>query len=157
MAERISSKIRRLEKSEEQIKLESLNEVTEAIAANKDSILKAIKLIKTLDDAKLLDALNGAVRGRQVIINKFAVELNKDIYTGLLSNMASMVFLLGELNVSDLSDFLNKVNKGFTLPIKASPNAKTSVRSLLGVLKDDDMNRSLTYMLNMLKGMSRED
>ncbi|WP_375294075.1 prealbumin-like fold domain-containing protein, partial [Staphylococcus aureus] len=58
-----------------------------------DYILKAIKLIKTLDDAKLLDALNGAVRGRQVIINKFAVELNKDMYTGLLSNMASMVFL----------------------------------------------------------------
>ena len=94
MAERISSKIRRLEKSEEQIKLESLNEVTEAIAANKDSILKAIKLIKVLDDAKILDALNGAVRGRQVIINKFAVELNKDIYTGLLSNMASMVFFI---------------------------------------------------------------
>ena len=157
MAERISYKIRRLEKSEEQIKLESLNEVTEAIAANKDSILKAIKLIKTLDDAKLLDALNGAVRGRQVIINKFAVELNKDIYTGLLSNMASMVFLLGELTVSALSDFLNKVNKGLHVANQASPNAKTSVRSLLGVLKDDDMNRSLTYMLNMLKGMSRED
>ncbi|HDI8167399.1 TPA: DUF1641 domain-containing protein [Staphylococcus aureus] len=159
MAERISSKIRRLEKSEEQIKLESLNEVTEAIAANKDSILKAIKLIKTLDDAKLLDALNGAIRGRQVIINKFAVELNKDIYTGLLSNMASMVFLLGELNVSDLSDFLNKVNKGLHVANQASPNAKTktTIRSLLGVLKDDDMNRSLTYMLNMLKGMSREE
>ncbi|HDB4401144.1 hypothetical protein AXE95_07520 [Staphylococcus aureus] len=157
MAERISSKIRRLEKSEEQIKLESLNEVTEAIAANKDSILKAIKLIKTLDDAKLLDALNGAIRGRQVIINKFAVELNKDIYTGLLSNMASMVFLLGELNVADLSDFLNKVNKGLHVANQASPNAKTTIRSLLGVLKDDDMNRSLTYMLNMLKGMSREE
>lgn len=157
MAERISSKIRRLEKSEEQIKLESLNEVTEAIVANKDSILKAIKLIKVLDDAKILDALNGAVRGRQVIINKFAVKLNKDIYTGLLTNMASMVFLLGELNVSDLSDFLNKVNKGLHVANQASPNAKTSIRSLLGVLKDDDMNRSLTYMLNMLKGMSRED
>ncbi|HHW9801333.1 TPA: DUF1641 domain-containing protein [Staphylococcus aureus] len=157
MAERISSKIRRLEKSEEQIKLESLNEVTEAIAANKDSILKAIKLIKVLDDAKILDALNGAVRGCQVIINKFAVKLNKDIYTGLLTNMASMVFLLGELNVSDLSDFLNKVNKGLHVANQASPNAKTSIRSLLGVLKDDDMNRSLTYMLNMLKGMSRED
>lgn len=31
MAERIPSKIRRLEKSEEQIKLESLNEVTEQL------------------------------------------------------------------------------------------------------------------------------
>lgn len=46
MAERISSKIRRLEKSEEQIKLESLNEVTEAIAANKDSILKQLSSLK---------------------------------------------------------------------------------------------------------------
>lgn len=157
MAERISSpKIRRLQKSEEQIKIESLNEVTNAIAENKDSILKAIKLVKALDDAKVLDLLNGAVRGRQVIINKFAVELNKDIYTGLLSNMASLVFLLGELNVKDLSAFLAKVNKGLHVANQASGNAKTTVRSLMGVLKDDDMNRSLTYMLNMLKGMSRD-
>ena len=47
-----------------------------------------------------------------MIINKFAVELNKDIYTGLLSNMAQMVFLLGDLNVKDLSDMLNRLNKG---------------------------------------------
>ena len=45
------------------------------------------------------------LKGRQVIINKFAVELNKDIYTGLLSNMASLVFLLGDLEVKDLSAF----------------------------------------------------
>ena len=31
------------------------------------------------------------------------------------------------------------------------------VFSLMGVLKDDDMNRKLTYILNLLKGMSRED
>ena len=146
MAERITN-IKRLKKSDEQIKLENLTEVTDAIADNKDSILKAIKLIKVLDDAKLLDALNGAIKGRQVIIN---------IYTGLLSNMASLVFLLGDLEVKDLSAFLAKVNKGLHVANQASPNAKTSIRHLLGVLKDDDMNRSLTYMLNMLKGMSRE-
>ena len=48
------------------------------------------------------------------------------------------------------------MNKGLHVANQASPNAKTSIRHLLGVLKDDDMNRSLTYMLNMLKGMSRE-
>ncbi|MBH4863569.1 DUF1641 domain-containing protein [Staphylococcus aureus] len=62
-----------------------------------------------------------------------------------------------QIKLESLSDFLNKVNKGLHVANQASPNAKTSVRSLLGVLKDDDMNRSLTYMLNMLKGMSRED
>ena len=103
MAERIT-KINRLEKSKEQLKLESLNEVTDAIVENKDSILKAIRIIKNLDDAKLLDAING-IKGRQVIINKFATELNKDMYTGLITNLAPMVFMLGNLEVKELSQF----------------------------------------------------
>ncbi|MEZ7608241.1 DUF1641 domain-containing protein [Staphylococcus capitis] len=155
MAERITE-IKRLKKSPEQIKNENLNEVLDAIAENKDSILKAIRLIHTLDEAEILDALNGGFKARQVIINKFAVELNKDIYTGLLSNMAQMVFLLGDLNVKDLSEMLNRLNKGLHVANQASPNARTSIRNLMGILKDDDMNRSLTYMLNLLKGMSRE-
>ena len=155
MAERIT-KINRLEKSKEQIKLESLNEVTDAIVENKDSILKAIRIIKTLDDAKLLDAISGGIKGRQVIINKFATELNKDMYTGLITNLAPMVFMLGNLEVKELSQFLNKLNNGLHVANQASPNAKTTIRNLMGVLKDDDMNRSLTYMLNLLKGMSRK-
>ncbi|MGW9856884.1 uncharacterized protein YjgD (DUF1641 family) [Staphylococcus hominis] len=155
MAERIT-KINRLEKSKEELKLESLNEVTEAIVENKDSILKAIRIIKTLDDAKLLDAISGGIKGRQVIINKFATELNKDMYTGLITNLAPMVFMLGNLEVKELSQFLNKLNSGLHVANQASPNAKTTIRNLMGVLKDDDMNRSLTYMLNLLKGMSRK-
>ncbi|GAA6817026.1 DUF1641 domain-containing protein [Staphylococcus sp. 18_1_E_LY] len=155
MAERIS-KINRIEKSEEQIKAESLSEVTDAIAENKDSILKAINLVKALDDAKLLDAMSGAVNGRGVIANKFAVELNKEQYTGLISNMASLVFLLGDLNVDDLTTMLNKVSKGLHVANQANPNQKTSITGLMGVLRDDEMNKSLTYMLNMLRGMSRE-
>jgi uncharacterized protein YjgD (DUF1641 family) len=155
MAERIS-KINRIEKSEEQVKAESLSEVTDAIAENKDSILKAINLVKALDDAKLLDAMSGAVNGRGVIANKFAVELNKEQYTGLISNMASLVFLLGDLNVDDLTTMLNKVSKGLRVANQANPNQKTSITGLMGVLRDDEMNKSLTYMLNMLRGMSRE-
>jgi uncharacterized protein YjgD (DUF1641 family) len=155
MAERIS-KINRIQKSEEQIKAESLSEVTDAIAENKDSILKAINLVKALDDAKLLDAMSGAVNGRGVIANKFAVELNKEQYTGLISNMASLVFLLGDLNVDDLTTMLNKVSKGLRVANQANPNQKTSITGLMGVLRDDEMNKSLTYMLNMLRGMSRE-
>ncbi|MBF7016411.1 DUF1641 domain-containing protein [Staphylococcus durrellii] len=155
MAERIS-KINRIEKSEEEIKAESLSEVTDAIAENKDSILKAINLVRSLDDAKLLDAMSGAINGRGVIANKFAVELNKEQYTGLISNMASLVFLLGDLNVDDLTMMLNKVTKGLRVANQANPNQKTSITGMLGVLRDDEMNKSLTYMLNMLRGMSRD-
>ena len=155
MAERITQ-IKRMQKSEAELKEESLTEVTDAIVANKDSILKAINIISTLDDAKLLDAMSGAVKSRGVIANKFAVELNKEQYTGLISNMASLVFLLGDLNVDDLTTMLNKVNKGLSVANKANPSQKTSITGLMGILKDDEMNRSLTYMLNMLRGMSRD-
>ena len=154
MAERIT-KIKRMQKSEEQIKQESLAEVTDAIAANKDSIMKAINIISTLYDAKILDAVSGMVNSRGVIANKFAVELNKEQYTGLSTNMASLVFILGDLNVNDLSIMLNKVNKGLSVANQASPNQKTSITGLMSVLRDDEMNRSLTYMLNILRGMSR--
>ena len=49
--------------------------------------------------------MNGGIRGRQVIINKFMTELNKDLYAGLITNLAPMVFMLGELNVQELSQF----------------------------------------------------
>ena len=71
MAERITQ-IKRMEKSDEQVKADNLNEVLDAISENKDSIMKAIRLVKVLDEAKLLDALSGGIKGRQVIINKFA-------------------------------------------------------------------------------------
>lgn len=78
------------------------------------------------------------------------------MYTGLITNLAPMVFMLGNLEVKELSQFLNKLNSGLHVANQASPNAKTTIRSLMSVLKDDDMNRSLTYMINLLKGMSRE-
>ncbi|MDK9866020.1 MULTISPECIES: DUF1641 domain-containing protein [Staphylococcus] len=154
MAERITN-IKRMQKTEAEVKEENLAEVTDAIVANKDSILKAINIISTLDDAKLLDAMSGAVKSRGVIANKFSVELNKEQYSGLISNMASLVFLLGDLDVDDLSGMLNKVNKGLRVANQANPNQKTSITGLMGMLKDDEMNRSLTYMMNILRGMSR--
>ena len=153
MAERITE-IKRLKKSYEQNKQESLNDVIDAIVENKDSILKAIRLIGILDEAKILDALNGGLKARQVIINKFAVELNKDIYSGVLTNMAQLVFLLGELDVKDLSELLSRLNRGIHAANLTKPGDKTTIKNLVGFLRDDDLNRSMTYMLNLLRGMS---
>ncbi|CAD7359005.1 DUF1641 domain-containing protein [Staphylococcus schleiferi] len=154
MAERIS-KIKRIQKSEAEIKAERLTEVTDAIAENKDSILKAIELVRALDEAKILDAAKGAVKQRGVIAEKLTNELNKDQYSGVIHNMGQMVLMLGALDSEALRVLLNKVNKGLHVANQASPNARTSIAGFMRVLKDDEMNQSLTYFLNMLKGMSR--
>ena len=63
--------------------------------------------------------------------------------------------MLGALDPEALRVLLNKVNKGLHVANQASPNARTSIAGFMRVLKDDEMNQSLTYFLNMLKGMSR--
>lgn len=154
MAERIS-KIKRIEKSEAEIKAEQVAKVTDAIAENSESILKAIKLVEALDEAKILDALTGAIKQRGVITEKVVTELNKDQYAGAIHNIGQMAFLLGDLNPDDLKILMNKLNKGLRVAHQASDNQRTSIKGLMGILRDDDMNQSLTYFLNILKGMSR--
>ncbi|MCO4337831.1 DUF1641 domain-containing protein [Staphylococcus agnetis] len=154
MAERIS-KIKRIEKSEAEIKAEQVAKVTDAIAENSESILKAIKLVEALDEAKILDALTGAIKQRGVITEKVVTELNKDQYAGAIHNIGQMAFLLGDLNPDDLKILMNKLNKGLRVAHQASGNQRTSIAGLMGILRDDDMNQSLTYFLNILKGMSR--
>ncbi|REH96224.1 DUF1641 domain-containing protein, partial [Staphylococcus felis] len=73
----------------------------------------------------------------------------------ILHNMGQMLFLLGSLDTDELSVLLNKVNKGLRVANQANPNARSSVSGLVKVLKDDEINQSLTYFLNILKGMSR--
>ena len=154
MAERIS-KIKRIEKSEAEIKAEQVAKVTDAIAENSESILKAIKLVEALDEAKILDALTGAIKQRGVITEKVVTELNKDQYAGAIHNIGQMAFLLGDLNPDDLKILMNKLNKGLRVAHQVSGNQRTSIAGLMGILRDDDMNQSLTYFLNILKGMSR--
>lgn len=50
---------------------------------------------------------------------------------------------------------LQCLNKGLHVANQTSPNARTSIKNLMGILKDDNMNHSITYMLNILKGMSQ--
>ncbi|WP_353955388.1 DUF1641 domain-containing protein [Staphylococcus epidermidis] len=37
------------------------------------------------------------------------------------------------------------------------PGDKTTIKNLVGFLRDDDINRSMIYMLNLLRGMSRNN
>ncbi|MDU0420895.1 DUF1641 domain-containing protein [Staphylococcus simulans] len=156
MAENIR-KIKRMEISHEEQKAKDLAEVTDAISENKDVIIKAIRLMRVLDDAKILDAGIGAVKKRGFITNKITKELNKEQYTGLLNNLAPLVFMLGKVDVAGTEEMLLKLNKGLKNANAASPNQRTTISSLVGLLKDDEANRSITYFVNLLKGMSRED
>lgn len=155
MADPITN-IKKMEYTEEEIREAQLDEVLTTIGENKDAIVKGIALLRTLDDNGMLDFADALIKQRKAAMENIFTELNRSQYTGVLENMSKLVFLLGELDVDKLSYFTGKVNQGMTETTVSDPDEKASVMSLVKAFKDPEINRSITMILQFLRGMGRE-
>ena len=149
-------KIKRMEITEEQVIDHNVDEVLRAISANKDSILSGIEMLTALDNGGLLETTSALVNHRKEITKNVAQEINKPQYAGALHNLGQMLFLLGDLNIDKMEEFTDKINKGLEGMGDTKQDEHTSYVGLLRALKDPDVNRSLTMLLNFLKGMGKE-
>ena len=149
-------KIKRMEISEEQVIDQNVDEVRRAISANKDSILSGIKTLTALDQGGLLETTSALVNHRKEITKNVVQEINKPQYAGALHNLGQMLFLLGDLNVDKMEEFTGKINKGLETMGETKQDEHTSYVGLLRSLKDPEVNRSLTMLLNFLKGMGKD-
>ncbi|UOR13048.1 DUF1641 domain-containing protein [Halobacillus amylolyticus] len=148
--------IKRLEVSREEQIEKDVSEVKEAVADNKDAILKGIKLLQALDEGGTLDSAYAFTRSKKQALGYVANELNKDQYTSLIENLPEMIFLLGELDMKSLREVTGRVNQGIGQMNSDDHAKKTSVFELAKALKDPEINRSITMMMQFLKGMGRK-
>ncbi|HLQ70302.1 MAG TPA: DUF1641 domain-containing protein [Bacillota bacterium] len=155
MAEAITN-IKRMEISEKEIREENIEAVLDALSDNKEAILKGITLLQTLEDSGLLDMANALVKQRKAAMDNIFTELNKPMYTGILENVSQLLFLLGDLDVEKLGEFTERINQGLTETYISDPDEKVSTLSLLKALKDPEINRSITMLLQFLRGMGRD-
>ncbi|MFD1017923.1 DUF1641 domain-containing protein [Thalassobacillus hwangdonensis] len=135
---------------------QDMQEVKEAISDNKDSILKGIQLLKTLDEGGTLDSVNALSKHKKEAIGYFAKELNKPQYSQVLENLADLVFLLGDIDVKAMRQVTDRVNQGLEAAETEEVTSKTSFLDLAKALKDPEINRSITMMLQFLKGMGKQ-
>ncbi|MGP4068351.1 DUF1641 domain-containing protein [Halobacillus sp. B29] len=155
MAKPITS-IKKYEASREEQIEKDFEEVKAAIADNKTAILKGIDLLKALEESETLDAATAFTYKRKEILANIVEEINRDMYTGILENIPEIVYLLGDLDLKTVRDVTSKLNQGMEeMNAAASSNEKTSVLDLAKALKDPEINRSITMLMNFLKGMGR--
>lgn len=154
MAEPISN-IKRIQLSEEEVKRKNLNEVLEAVSANKESVIKALNLATPLDDNGMLDFLNALIKQKEEGLNNIFTELNKDKYANALENASELLFLLGDINLDHAREFTGKVNAGMQEALMTDTEEKTSYTGMLKALKEPEINRSITMLLMFLRGMGR--
>jgi len=155
MAKQITN-IKRLEVSEKQIKQSELEEITDALSDNKESIIKGIDLLTTLDENGTLDFLNALIKTKEEAMKNIIQELNKEQYSGFLENAGDLIFLLGELDLKRLKDMTERLNEGMEEALATDENDKTTYMGMLKALKEPEINRSITMLLTFMRGMGRE-
>lgn len=156
MGERIRV-IKRMEEPKEYKIEKDMKILQERLSDKKIAIEKGIDILDALEKAEALDAVHAAIVQRKVITGNIVTELNKEQYEGILDNIGNVLFMFGDLDLEEASVFVKKINTGMRVANRANSNNKTSVKDLLGALKDPEINSSITMLLNFLKGMSREE
>ncbi|WP_255259787.1 DUF1641 domain-containing protein [Lentibacillus sp. CBA3610] len=86
----------------------------------------------------------------------FMAEINKRSIPTTLENLPRLLLLIGELNVKDLEQFAARLNHGVKEAAAAETSDKTSYMDLIKALKDPEINRSVTMLLQLLRGMGKE-
>jgi len=145
--------IERMKVSSRTIEKENMSQITEAISENKEAVLKGIQLLATVHESGILDMLHAVIKQRDVALANLVNELNKPKYTATLENLNKLFLFLGELNMDELHHLVQKVNEGLVDVRQLTSDKKTSYIDLLKAMRDPDINKSVTMLLQFLRGM----
>lgn len=145
-----------MEIPESEVHEENINDILGAVSENKDAILKGIELLTSLEASGLLDMLHALVKHKETALENVFGQLSKPQYADILENMTTLILVVGKLNVADMEHFVHRINEGVAEARVAQNMEKTSYTAILTALKDPEINRSITMLLQFLRGMGKE-
>ncbi|MBS2970216.1 DUF1641 domain-containing protein [Metabacillus sp. KIGAM252] len=152
-----TTKIKKLEISEEDQRKKDLREVEDALVSNKTAILESLQLMQHIQDRGILSLLNGLFGQGDKVLHVLVKALDKPENTNALKNMLLMLGVLGTINVQQLEPLLIKLNKGVErVAKKKDTDHKTGYLDVVRSLKDPEINRAVTLLLTFLKGVGEE-
>ncbi|SFB35089.1 Uncharacterized conserved protein YjgD, DUF1641 family [Lentibacillus halodurans] len=145
-----------MEISEETIRKRNLEEIKKAVSDHKEAVLKGIDFLETLNKSGTLDMVDALIKHREDALENVMREINKPQYAATLENLPKLLILIGELNVEDMERFAERLNHGVKEAAAAEVSEHTSYMGLIKALKDPEINRSVTMLLQFLRGMGKE-
>ncbi|RWR13140.1 DUF1641 domain-containing protein [Siminovitchia fortis] len=143
---------------EEAQRRQDMMEIEDALLANKDSILDVLEVIGHLKHRGILDIAKGLL-GQGDKVMDIAVNLaNMPENKNSLKNLLLLLGTIGMINVTQLEPILLKLNAGIArvAEIEDKESEKTSYLGMARALRDPEINRSITMLLEFLRGMGTD-
>ena len=155
MAARLSV-IRKHELTPEQQKEQMLNQLLGTLVDNSEGLTQTVKLLQELHESGILPALQALLEAKEHVASIAMQQLLRPNVTNMVNNAMAAAGALSSIDpemtkklVSSLSTGLEKAQEGM------DNNEQTGVLKMMKAMKDPDINRALTFGLNLLKGLGK--
>ena len=149
--------IKRIELTEEQKKEQSLESLLTEVAQNKDSLVETLDLLQELHNSGILDGINSLVKTKEEVAKIAVGQMTREPVTNMINNAMAAGGVLTQMDPEMTKKLMGSVAKGLEKAEQGlQSNSTTGILDIMKALKDPDMNRAITFGLNLLKGIGEE-
>ncbi|MFE1244276.1 DUF1641 domain-containing protein [Fictibacillus sp. NPDC058756] len=150
-------KVYRLTVPEEEQRKNDLSEVEDALIKNKKAILQTLEIMNHMEEKGILSLLNGLFGQGDKVLDVAVKAMDKPENTNTMKNLLLLLGTLGMINVRQLEPFLLKIDAGIARVAEyKDTDEKTGYLDLVKSIKDPEVNRAITILMQFLKGMGQE-
>ena len=150
------TKIKMIELTEEELQQAKVNELQALIVEQQQSLNKIIELTAELDKAGILDTLNAMIKAKDEIAGIAVHQASREPMTNMLNNAMNMAGILTSIDPEVTEKLKNGIADGIhEAELYSGTNDKISIIQLMKAINDPDINRTIKYGLDFLKGMGK--
>ncbi|MEC1261264.1 DUF1641 domain-containing protein [Bacillus swezeyi] len=148
--------IQKENKSDEETKLEKLEELKALLAENEDSVSKTMKLLAELNGLGVLDAADSMVQAKEDIAKIALGQLSREPAKNLINTAIAAGGALTKADPEVMGKLLESIIAGTKQGQDfLKDDKKVGVLDLLKAMNDPDINRAVGFGLQFLKGMGK--
>jgi len=155
MARPITS-IKLKQQTPEEIQQEKLSELQLLITEQEQAINKILEITGELDDIGVFDAVQAMVKAKEDIAEIAVNQVSREPVTNLINHVMNVSGMLTDIDPGVTEKLAASVKSGLIeAELQDGNDEAVGVFDLMKSLKDPDINRSIKFGLNFLKGMGK--
>jgi len=155
MARPITS-IKLKQQTPEEIQQEKLSELQLLITEQEQAINKILEITGELDDIGVFDAVQAMVKAKEDIAEIAVNQVSREPVTNLINHVMNVSGMLTDIDPGVTEKLAASVKSGLNeAELQDGNDEAVGVFDLMKSLKDPDINRSIKFGLNFLKGMGK--
>lgn len=146
--------IQKTELTEDQKKMQTLENLLSGVADSEDSLLETLNLLQELHESGILDAVESLLKSKEKAAQIAVGQLTRQPVTNIINNAMALGGILTELDPETTSRLAKSLTSGLKKAEQGlKDDSKIGLFDLMTAIKDPDINRAVGFGFNLLKGM----